>query len=98
MIHREYHTCDKCGKRLREGYTGYSTMTVCSPCSMSPQELENVRAGAIEQKENDVDGSVLISFKVGVFLHKDTYELCSSCAKKTSKMIKEFITKNEKGI
>lgn len=91
MIHQEYHTCDKCGKRLREGYTGYSTITVCSPYSMSPQELEAVRAGEIKQKENDVDGSVSISFKVGVFSHRDEYELCSSCAKKISKVVKQFM-------
>lgn len=94
-MHYDYHTCDRCGKRLSGGQHGWCrTISVHWPYSTSWQDIKALKK-RLEQTEKEIDGSVDVAFEAGVFRRADKYELCSSCAKKARKLIKQFMKDND---
>lgn len=92
MIHPEYHTCDRCGKRLIEPDLGFRkieyTLPNARPCDSSDIKLSDIIKDYITSKTDD-STEVKVRFMAGWVPRE--YELCYFCAKRMYKLVDKFI-------
>lgn len=99
MLHREYHTCDKCGKviHMNGGILAHSNGFEIEIPSNYVREHMYAREKAIKRAEElskDDGGNVKVYFDYSLIRSETKYELCKHCAKELKKVVEQYMGKD----